>query len=124
MHIRVWRQGRGYCLQVNGLRHCGLGFTVGSGWTLLLYTAKGPVWLRNVMDAVWLALLVFPVGFWAPRGLRFVMLGAGVLLAIGYLPPLIGLVGTSTTELLAALLGLAAGNLAHRMLNAPGHMWH
>lgn len=118
MLIRIWHQGRGYCLQLDAVMRCRVGYTVGQGWALLLPTAKGPAWLRQVVDALWLALLVFPIGFWAPGGWRFVTLGVGLLLAVWHVPQLIGLVGPPGGELLGTALGLAAGHVAHRYARA------
>ena len=99
----------GYCIRVNTTEHCGLGFTVGTGWAFLFDDGPSSRWPKTVLDSSWLAVLFFPVGLWArfPWSLPAVVAFSLAFLLI--VPTAIGLIPTSTTELLAALIGLLAG---------------
>jgi len=114
----VWRDlvsivvrptGSGYCVRVNATEHCGLGFTVGTGWALLLGSPPGSLWLQPALNPGWLAALFFPIGRWARFSWAF---AASVALSLGgllVLPSFVGLLPTPATELVGALAGSLAG---------------
>jgi len=86
-----------------------LGPTVGEGWTLLAYPdAIARRWGR-VVNALWIAALCLPIGFWA-RGQRLPIAAALVVaLFLALIPGLTGVAGTSVEEWAGAGLGLLAG---------------
>ena len=107
-------QGEGYCIDVDGAVRCGLGFTVGSGWRLLLYTEGMPAPLRAGVDLLCVALLLLPLGYFArrPGVAAAAALAAAATLAV--LPGPVGLLPLSGGEGAAAvagwLLGLTLGS--------------
>ena len=106
--VTAWRPAGRYCVDVNGRTACGLGFTVGMGWALLAYSQIPPGWLHPTLSGLWIAMLVFPFGFWLRR--RWESALGGVLLAAGaLLPCTLGTLSVSSTEIVGALIGLAAG---------------
>jgi hypothetical protein len=103
VNVAVWREGEAACLSV-GLndgqedrsvspeQRCGLGETIGRGWSLLAYpeALAHSTWL---LDMAWMWFLFVPIGIWTrqtPAG------RAGIILAV------MGLVGVpAATQLLA-----------------------
>jgi hypothetical protein len=123
----MWREGSPLCLQVNTRGACGLGFTPGRGWALLIYPESLPEWLRRLSDMTWIGGLLFLVGFASRGGRAGLLVGGGVsLLGLAVLPPLVGLLEPLPLEWLAALAGLVTGavvcaSLARRArITAPG----
>ena len=107
--ITVSHDRHGYCLDVNGTSTCGLGFTVGMGWALFLYSPALPAWLHAVLNGIWIAALAFPVGFWARR--RWGSCAAGVVLAMDLLllPQTTGLLASPLAQMGAAVSGFVVG---------------
>ena len=109
IEVRVWRDGAAYCATVNQDQVCGLGFTVGSGWTLLQYSESFPLWLTRVLNPLWLCLLLVPVGYWS-RPNVYSVLGAVVLVAgLALAPAVTGLLATTSAEWIGAGLGVVIG---------------
>src|SRR5690606_15657942 len=104
-----WRiDRRGYCLELEGQRTCGRGFTVGDTWSLLLALDWGSD-ERTVLQALWLFTLFMPIG--VPT-LRHTDLAAGGALASAMLivgPLLLGFAVTPVHQLIAIWGGLLAG---------------
>ena len=116
--VTAWRSAGRYCVGVNGRTACGLGFTVGMGWSLFVYSQIPPGWLHPTMNALWVATLVFPFGFWLRR--RWESALGGVLLTAGaVLPCTLGTLSVSSTEIVGALLGLAAALTCSIVAVAP-----
>jgi hypothetical protein len=109
LSVAVRRSAAGSCVRVNTEDHCGLGPTVGSGWTLFLGGQALPVWLHSTLGAAWLAALVFPTGFWARAGGPGLASLAICLAAVLIVPASVGLLATPAIEWLGALAGLLAG---------------
>jgi VanZ like protein len=107
--VRVYAAGCGYCVGVNTTEHCGLGYTIGMGWTLLLGNQPVSLWLRPILNVLWLVALFFPAGLWARFRWAFATAAALSLASLLLLPPLIGLLPTPRAELLGALTGVLAG---------------
>src|SRR3989442_4893796 len=98
-----------YCVAINGVGACGLGYTVGSGWTLLIYPEVFPSWLKTLLDLTWISTLLLPVGFWfRPRWES--VLGGGIV-AAGLLgaPAATPLLPTRLDEWAAAAAGFVLG---------------
>jgi hypothetical protein len=107
--VTVVPQRVGYCIQVNEKPSCGLGFTLGWGWALLLYAQGPPPWLQPALNALWMALLGFPPGYWT-RSRLGLNVGVGALAtSLVWLPGHAGLVATPLAEIGAVVIGFLAG---------------
>jgi hypothetical protein len=119
LQVVVRGDGRGYCIVVNQRSACGLGFTVGRGWALLSYPEKLPIWFRGLLDDVWIACLLVPVGFWMngrKTGLLvIVIVGAGLT----FVPAVTGLIPTPPGEIVGAAVGLGLGLALGSRVAAP-----
>jgi hypothetical protein len=117
--LRAWRERRGYCLQLDGDRRCGIGNTAGRAWSVVLYPEHLPQGMMRLLDAVWIVALFLPLGFWVrtPRGMLALIPGLVGLLAA---PSWVGLLSTTTVETSAAMLGLIGGQLAARAIVSRG----
>lgn len=80
LDIVVRHNGNGYCVVPNDTAHCGIGFTAGNGWALLMYPESIPDRLKGLLDLAWVAGLVLPAGVWATSrwGLLVAVGGAAV----------------------------------------------
>lgn len=109
LRIEVKRDGQGYCLAANRDRACDIGYTIGSGWAVLLYPRHFPPWLKALLSIGWVAGVVAPAAFWTRwRGetiLVAVLLGTG----LGLLPRLVGLLPTPPAQWIGAGAGVLAG---------------
>ena len=107
--ISVSRERSRWQIRIGGaMNPVTLGPTVGQGWTLLAYPdAIARRWGR-VLDALWIAALCLPIGFWA-RGRLLAIAGAVVALLIALIPAVTGAVGTSAEEWAGAIVGLLSG---------------
>jgi hypothetical protein len=118
LRIEITRERDAYCLAANDARACGLGFTVGSGWALLLYPPHFPPWLQHLLGAGLVAGILLPVGFWARKRWETGLAGAILLAAIALLPGKVGLLPTPASLWLAAgsggLFGLGTQWLVSR----------
>ncbi|HEV2735377.1 MAG TPA: VanZ family protein [Longimicrobiaceae bacterium] len=114
LRIEVVRRGRGYCMAVNDVRSCSVGYTLADTWGVFLALFSLDGGGRRLLGLAWLGMLFVPAGFWL-RDRRDV-LPAAALLAAGLLlvPWAAGLVPTPPAEFLAVAAGLGAGALARR----------
>lgn len=85
------------------------GMGPGRGWALLFWDARMGRGTARGLDALWTCLWMAPLGLWLRR--RPASLAALVVaaLALGVLPPLVGLAPAGVLEAGAALGGLLAG---------------
>jgi VanZ like protein len=120
LRIEARRDPDGYCLRVNETQACRLGFTIGSGWALLLYPRHFPPWLQRLLGAAWVAGLVVPIGFWARKRSETVVGGALLLVTLALLPPLVGLLPTPDAQWLGAGVGSLIG-VGLQLLTAGVH---
>lgn len=117
LHLAIRPAGHGYCMEVDELRRCGLGFTAGDVGSLLFYSRSAPPWRQRLLGLLALAALFAPAGFWIrrPRGFNKVDLTTAVLRAglitggLALVPPAVGLLATTPAEYLAALAGFSTG---------------
>lgn len=110
LHLEVSRGERSsYCLAANHARVCGLGFTVGSGWALLLYPRHFPPWLQQLLSAGWVAGLVLPMGFWARQRWESGLAGVLLLAGLALIPPAVGLMPPTAWLWLGAGAGCILG---------------
>jgi hypothetical protein len=106
--VTVWRVRGRYCIAVNEHPACGFGFTIGMGWALLAYSQVPAGWLHATLNCLWVAVLVFPYGFW----LRYrweSLLGAFILIASVLLACAVGTLGASLAEIGTGLLAIVIG---------------
>jgi len=122
LRIEARRDPDGYCLRVNETQACRLGFTIGSGWALLLYLRHFPPWLQRLLGAGWVAGLVVPIGFWARKRWQTVVGGSLLFITLALLPPLVGLLPTPGAQWLGAGVGGLIGYGLQR-LTAGVHDW-
>jgi hypothetical protein len=106
--VTVWRVRGRYCVAVNGRSTCGLGFTIGMGWAFFAYSQIPAGWLHPTLNALWVAMLVFPYGFWLRRRWES-LLGALVLIAGVLLSCTLGTLSASLAEIGTGLLAIAVG---------------
>ena len=107
--IEVRPDGRGYCVDVNGVTTCGVGFTAGSGWELLLYRQALAPALHDIVSLLWIAALALPVGYWTRAGWESGLAAGWLAAALLVLPSVSGLALTPPAEIAAAFAGLAGG---------------
>lgn len=117
LEIGVTREGRAHCIAVNGRTWCGLGFTAGSGWALLLYVDSAPAQVKALASALWLALLLLPAGFWMRRGPASAAAVVVAVAALALAPPVFGLLPTPPPQWVGAALGLLCGAALRRALS-------
>jgi hypothetical protein len=92
--VIVHPEGNGRCVEVNATEHCGLGYTIGTGWALVLGNQPVPLRLRPVLNVIWLVGLFFPIGLWARFGWAFATAMALSLASLLLLPGPTGLLPT------------------------------
>ena len=109
VQISIRRQGRGVCLELNRSARCGIGNSVGSGWALLYYPRHFPVWAYTLLEAAWVAGLVFPIGLWARRRPETAL--AVAVLGVALFVPFAGLIRTPPHQVVGAAAGLVLGRL-------------
>jgi hypothetical protein len=120
LRIEARRDPDGYCLRVNETQACHLGFTIGSGWALLLYPRHFTPWLQRLLGAGWVAGMVVPIGFWARKRSETVVAGALLLVTLALLPRLVGLLPTPGAQWLGAGVGSLIG-VGLQLLTAGVH---
>ncbi len=101
------------CLSLDATEWCGLGITPGRTWGYLLYLEGPPEWFRRLLDAVWLAMLFFPIGLFAGTRREAVIGGAvgvvALLATVAFTPLVAGAPLVFALECLAGATGAAAG---------------
>ena len=109
IHVDISRQNAGYCLSLNSLERCGLGYTIGSAWAMVLYPRHWPPWAHALLGAMWVGGLALPVGLWSRRRVESVIALALLGSAVALVPPLVGLLATPAREWWGTTLGWVAG---------------
>lgn len=109
VRIEIAREGHGYCLTSNRDHACDVGYTIGSGWGVLLFPRHFPGWLQVLLSAGWVAGLAVPAGFWARK--RWETGVAAILLLTGVwaVPAMAGLLRTPPWQWSAAVAGCWLG---------------
>jgi hypothetical protein len=107
--IEASRTTSGTCLTLNGTGTCHLGYTIGSGWALLLFPEHFPRWLQQLLGSAWVGAFMIPVGLLA-RKRPETLLAAGLLVTTVFvLPGRSGLLPTPWPQLLGAGAGWLLG---------------
>jgi VanZ like protein len=120
LRIGVHRRRAEWCLSVNQLERCGLGFTAGSAWAMVMYPRHWPPWSHTLLDAMWIGGLALPIGLWTRRRVASLVAVALFGAALGLVPSLVGLLGTPPVEWWGAVLGWAAGLALPSLLRRSG----
>jgi hypothetical protein len=116
IRLEAVRKGADLCLEVNGSRVCDLGFTIGDGWSLLVWDQPALARHRRLLGAIWLGMLLFPLGFWANPSRSTAAAGGAVVAAMLLAPSASELLPTPLSQFFGAAGGAAAGGLAGRAL--------
>lgn len=116
MSIAVWNPGDGRCIALNGHRECQLGFTIGAGWTVLLYPESLPAVARDFLGVLWITMILVPFGFWAAPKIEWLALGVVIALAMVIIPWRSGLLATPPAQWGGAALGVAIGALCRSFI--------
>lgn len=118
IRLEAARKDGDLCLDANGREHCGLGFTIGDGWSLLFPDHPWLARHRRLLGAIWLGMLIFPLGYWGKPS-RSVAAAWGVVVAVLLLAPATtGLLSTPLSQAIGVAGGAAAGGFASRALRA------
>jgi hypothetical protein len=107
--VAAWRTDSSYCVEVNDDRTCDLGFTAGSGWTLLQFPESLPAGSQRGLNVLWLCMLLIPFGYWLRPNLHAVLGGAMGVVALSLVPAVTGLLATPLVEWAGAVAGVAIG---------------
>jgi hypothetical protein len=118
IRLEASRRGGDFCLDVNGREDCGLGLTIGDGWSLLIWDHPWLARHRRLLGAVWLGMLLFPLGYWGKPSKPIAAAGGAVIAALLVAPAITGLLSTPLSQIAGAAGGLAAGGLGGRALRA------
>jgi hypothetical protein len=116
LDVKVYgRRGR-YSMIVNSSAGVERGFTVGSGWAILMYPEGLPAWLKLLLNLAWVGAMWVPAGLWA-RTRRDGWIGVAAVSA-GLLgaPALTPLCATPLLQWAAAAVGGLAGATARVVL--------
>jgi glycopeptide antibiotics resistance protein len=117
--VTLSRTGATYCVEVNARSTCGLGFTLGTGWSFFLYSQIPPGWPHGVLNGLWMMALLLPFGFWFRRRWES-LLGVAVMTATAVLVCILGHVSVAPAEIGAGLVGTLGGLLCSSLV-APVH---
>ncbi len=101
------RRGR-YAVTVNSSAPAALGFTLGSGWALLMYPESLPAWLKALLSWAWIAALWVPAGFWARTGRDGSVIVVAVTVSLLGAPAVTSLRATPLLQWAAASFGALA----------------
>jgi hypothetical protein len=105
--LKIERHGGRYCMGLEGRLSCGLGFSVGMGWTVFVYSQIPRSWPQTPLNVLWMSTLLFPFGYWLRW--RWTSLAG----ALGVVTALVAVAAMGDlTVPLADLGGVAAGILA------------
>ena len=109
--------------RVNEYENCELGFTAGSGWTLLQYPESLSLGAKRVLDLVWLFLLLLPLGYWMRPDVRTMSSGVIVIATLLLVPAVTELTVTPLSEWLAAATGLGIGLALRSLVGGLGQSY-
>ena len=120
LRFGVHRRGAEWCLSLNQFERCGLGFTAGDAWALVMYPRHWPPWSHALLGAMWIGGLALPIGLWTRRRLESALATAFFGGALAVLPPLAGLARTQPVEWVGAAVGWGAGLVLQSLLRRSG----
>lgn len=103
--VTIRKQAKGLCASVGGRTTCDLGFGPGDGWSLLISSSAVPSGMRAILQALWMAAVVAPAGYWARRGVGSVVAVALLAAWLLALPWFTDLLPTRAQEWGGAVVG-------------------
>jgi hypothetical protein len=112
------RRDSDLCLDVNGRSNCGLGFTIGDGWSLLIPDHRWLARNRRLLGSLWLGMLLLPLGYWSRPSRSILAAWAAVVVALVLTPAVTGLLATPLPQAVGAAAGAMLGAVAGRALRA------
>jgi VanZ family protein len=107
--VEAERHGSDLCLNLDGRERCGLGFTLGDGWSLLLPDWRVLAHHRKLLGAIWLGVLLIPLGYWGEPSGSLAIAGALVLVTLLVAPAATGLLPTPPAQVAGAVGGVVVG---------------
>ncbi len=116
LHIGVHRRSVEWCLSLNRLERCGLGYTAGEAWAMVMYPRHWPPWSHTLLGAMWVGGLALPIGLWTRWRVESVVAVALFGGALAFVPPLVALLGTPAVQWCGAALGWGAGRALQALL--------
>jgi VanZ like protein len=120
LRIGVHRRGVEWCLSMNRLGRCGLGYTAGDAWAMVMYPRHWPPWSHTLLDALWIGALALPIGLWTRRRVESVVAVTLFSGALWLVPPFVALLATPPVEWCGAALGWGAGLALQSLLRRSG----
>jgi hypothetical protein len=111
--VTLWPEDRHWCVDVNGTATCTTGFTIGAGWMLFYASHDLPVRLQMVLSGLWVAAMVWPIGFWARGRVETALAVVLLVMSVWVLPGVTGLAPTPPAEIGATVVGLFMGAALH-----------
>jgi VanZ like family len=109
LRIGVQRRRAEWCLSLNQRERCGLGFSVGDAWAMVMFPRHWPPWSHTLLGTMWVGGLALPIGLWTRRRIASVVAVALLSAALALVPPLVALLGTPAVQWCGAVLGWGAG---------------
>ena len=124
IRLEAARKGGDLCLQANGREACGLGFTIGDGWSVLISDHRWLAQHRRLLGAIWLGMLLFPLGYWGKPSRSIAASWGAVIAAMLLAPAITGLLSTPLSQVIGAAGGVVAGGLSRalRVGNRAGQL--
>ena len=107
--VAVRRTGSGFHLSTGGGLQSHAGFTIGAGWTFLMFPERLPAAVVEFLNAIWVALLTVPLGFWGRQTWLTVLAASIILATLVATPAVTRLMPTPGVQLAAALGGVFLG---------------
>jgi len=119
LEVEIEPRGDALCVRVAATERCGLGTPAGRGWAHLVSPRRLGEGARARMDALWLAALALPVGFFLRASPAALLAAAAAGVALALLPTRLGLLEATASDALATASGIAVGALAARLATRP-----
>jgi hypothetical protein len=120
LRIGIQRRRADWCLSLNQLERCELGFTAGDAWAMVMYPRHWPPWSHTLLDALWIGGLALPIGLWTRRRVESVVAVTLFGGALWLVPPFVALLGTPPVEWWGAALGWGTGLALQSLLRRSG----
>jgi hypothetical protein len=119
MVIEARRTTSGTCLMLNGTGTCRLGYTIGSGWAMLLFPEHFPPWLQQLLGAAWVGAFTIPVGLLARKRPESLLALGFLVVGLFVLPGRSGLLPTPPLQLLGGSAGWLLGAALQTLRSVP-----
>lgn len=114
LEVEVESQGDTLCLRAADRERCGLGTPSGRGWAQIFPTRGRSEGARAALDALWLAALAVPLGFFLRPSAAGLAAAAVAGVALALVPPRVGCLPATAADAFATATGVAFGVLAAR----------